>query len=168
MNQKGLKKYFIVLIALAMAAAGYFIFIKNKVSVQAPPATIQYFVNSNGKYSFEFPNVWKATINQYNNSDSLFGSNANSASGLGGVEVFQNEKSIEDFQGGISAQYSGKMGIVIDGVTGIRAHYDAYPQSGEQAVLLKNGIIYNIYINSTKSEDLKYFDQIVSSFKFIR
>jgi hypothetical protein len=126
------------------------------------------FTNPNGKYSFEYPSAWTAAINQYNNKNSLFGPGADGGSGLGGVEIFTNFSSIDKFLEGVAAQYTDKTNITVDGVSGIKTHYKGVPViGGEQIVLLKNGNIYNIYINSESDQDLKLFEQIVSTFKFI-
>ncbi len=126
------------------------------------------FTNPSGGYGFDYPPVWKAAINRYNNSNSLFGPDANSASGLGGVEVFPGQTSIDKFLGGVAAQYDSKINIAVDGVTAVRVHYKSSAISGTEVVLLKDGKIFNIYINSEKSEDISLFDQLVSTFKFVR
>ncbi len=124
------------------------------------------FTNPNGSYSFDYPAAWKVAINQYNNSNSLFGPSADSASGLGGVEVFPNQASISSFLGGVAAQYDSKINIAVDGIPAVRTHYKGSSISGTEVVLLKDGKIYNIYVNSEKSEDISLFDQLVSTFKF--
>lgn len=121
---------------------------------------------SNDKYSFEYPSAWNAAVNKYNNKNTLFGPNADSGSGLGGVEIFSNFSSIDNFLNGIAAQVTNKTGITVDGVSGTRANYKG-ASAGEQVVLLKDGTIYNIYINSEKEQDINYFNQILSTFKFI-
>ncbi len=126
------------------------------------------FTNSKGGYGFDYPPVWKVAINQYNNSNSLFGPNADSASGLGGVEVFPNQKSIDSFLAGVAAQYDNKITIAVDGVPGVRVHYKGTPVSGTAFVVLKDGNIFNIYINSEKGENVSLLDQLVSTFKFVR
>lgn len=125
------------------------------------------FVNPNGKYSFEYPSAWKAAINQYNNKNSLFGPGANSATGLGGVEIFPNQSSIDNFLQSTEAQYTNKTSITVDGVSGIRAYYKGVPSSGESVFLLKDGNLYNIYIGSDDEQEINLFNQLVSTFKFI-
>jgi hypothetical protein len=129
--------------------------------------SIKYsFTNPSGKYSFEYPSEWQVAINQYNNNNSLFGPGANSGSGTGGVEVFGSQTSIDIFLNGVDATYTNKKDITIDGISGIYTNYQGFPLSGVQAVLLKNGKIYNIYLNSEKSEDIGLLNQILSTFKF--
>lgn len=124
------------------------------------------FTNSNGKYGFDYPSVWKAAVNQHNSNNSLFGPNANSDYGLGGVEVFPNQTSIDSFLGGVDAQYTNKTNVTVDGVLGIRARHKSLAAIGEAVVLLKGGKIYNIFVNSEKADDINLFNQIVLSFKF--
>ncbi|MCX6702573.1 MAG: hypothetical protein NTW60_01750 [Candidatus Wolfebacteria bacterium] len=160
----------IILIVIALAAiASYFIFGKNQANSPSVPVQSQIlFVNQDWKYSFEYPPVWKAAINEYNKNNSLFGPDASSTEGLGGVEIFPDQKSIDTFLSGVAAQYSEKTNITINGVAGIRMRYQSFPISGEQVSILKDGKIYNIYIGNDKSEDVDIFNQIVSSFKFIK
>jgi hypothetical protein len=134
-------------------------------STQTPAAGTS-FTNPNGQYSFVCPAAWKAAINQYNADNSLYGPDASGSSGLGGVEVFPNQTSIDAFLGGIGAQYTGTTNVTVDGVSGVRTQYAGSAVSGEQVVLLKGSILYNIYINSQKSEDVELFNQVVSTFKF--
>jgi membrane-bound inhibitor of C-type lysozyme len=123
------------------------------------------FANPDGKYGFQVPGIWNVAVNNYNKNNTLFGPEANGTSGLGGIEVFPNQKSIDSFFNGTSAKYTDKNKITVDGVPGVRARYQG-AQMGEQVVLLKNGTIYNIYIASIREDDLGYFNQIISSFKF--
>lgn len=130
--------------------------------------SIKYsFTNPNGEYNFEYPSIWKVAINEYNNNNSLFGPGANSSSGTGGVEVFNQQTSIDKFLSGVDAIIIEKKDITIDGISGVYTHYKGFPASGVQAVLSKNGKIYNIYLNSEKNEDIELFNQILSTFKFI-
>lgn len=164
-----MKTFIILIVIFLIAAAGYFIFVKNQANSPATPAQNQIlFVNQDGKYSFEYPSAWKTAVNQYNKNNSLFGPEASSSEGLGGVEIFPNQKSVDLFLSGVAAQYSNKTDIMMDGVQGIRIHYQSFPISGEQVTILKDNKIYNIYVGSDKSEDIDAFNQIISSFKFIK
>jgi hypothetical protein len=139
----------------------------SQTATPSPSATFQSsFANSGGGYSFEVPTGWNVAVNKYNNRNCLFGPNADSGSGLGGVEVFNGYSSIDVFLNGVSAQYSNKTNVTIDGISGIRNQYKGSASSGEQAVLLKDGAIYNIYVNSESQQDVSLFDQILSTFKF--
>ncbi|MGD0977258.1 MAG: hypothetical protein ABR875_03125 [Minisyncoccia bacterium] len=139
----------------------------SQTATPRPSATPQNsFANPDGGYSFEVPAGWNVAVNKYNNKNSLFSPNADSGSGLGGVEVFGGYSSIDAFLGGVSAQYTNKTSVTIDGISGIRTQYKGSASSGEQAVLIKNGTIYNIYVNSESQQDVSLFDQILSTFKF--
>jgi len=161
-----MKKYLIVLVlVLIIAGVGvvYWGLNKNKTEIVAP----NLFTNLEGQYSFETPTIWKASVNKYNSKNSLFGPDADSGSGLGGVEVFAGFSSIDNFLGSSEAQVTQKTEITLAGVTGVRAHYQSAPtRSGEQVVLFKDGNIYNIYLNSVGEQDFQIFEQIVASFKF--
>lgn len=125
------------------------------------------FTNAVGGYSFEHPSFWEAAVNEYNGKNSLFGPDATSTSGLGGVEIFPNQKSITDFLGDVSAAYSDETAVTIDGVSGAKVEYRGSAQNGTQVVLFKDGTIYNLYIGSVQTDDVGYFLNLVSSFKFI-
>jgi len=168
----------LVLIAALLIGGGVYVYEKNK-QVNQPENVSQttqttsttasqgnLFTNQSGRYSFEYPSEWNVAVNQYNNKNSLFGPNANSSSGLGGVEIFSNQPSIDKYLGSVEAQYTNKTNITIDGISGIRTHYKGLPGGGEAVVLLKNSDVYNIFVNSEKDQDIKLFEQIVSTFKF--
>lgn len=188
MNQKNVTLILIIIIIVLTGTTMYFALTKNTVLPVAVPVAVQQqnasqatnqpvgnpttesislFSNLDGGYTFEYPAIWKAAINKYNKNNSLFGPNANSGSGLGGVEISENQTSIDNFLESIDAQYSNKIKITADGVSGIRTHYEGFPNKGEQAVFFKNNRIYSIYMNSEKTEDRKLFDQLISTFKFI-
>ncbi|MDE2019272.1 MAG: hypothetical protein KGJ13_02905 [Patescibacteria group bacterium] len=134
----------------------------------APSNLPPFFVNLNGKYGFTLPDDWNVSVNQYNGLNTLFGPGASDAVGLGGVEIFPNQKSIDAFLGGTSASYSDKTNVTVDGISGVKVRYrGSAAQNGESVVLLKDGTIYNIYIGSIQNGDLQNFSQIVSSFKFL-
>jgi len=157
----------IIIVVLAAVGGISWYIISNKQASSPPTTSKNLFTNPNGKYSFECPSVWQVAINQYNTNNSLFGPGATSASGTGGVEIFNQQTSIDNFLNGIAANFIDKKDITIDGVSGTYTRYKGTPISGVQAVLLKNGKIYNIYINSEKREDIELFDQIISTFKFL-
>jgi hypothetical protein len=126
------------------------------------------FTNPDGKYTFVCPTPWNAVINQDNAKDSLFGPDATGGAGLGGVEVFPDQKSIDSFLGGSSAQVTSKTNVTVDGVSGVRTQYKGAAGGGTSVVLLKEDTIYNIYVNSEKSGDIDLFNQIVATFKFVQ
>lgn len=140
-----------------------------QVPVSTPtPTPENIFENSTGGYSFKVPEGWTAVVLDGRTQNSLFGPNASTSSGLGGVEIVENQDSLEAFlQSGVDAQFSNETNIVVDGVSGIRHHYAGFPASGEAVVLFSNGKIYNMYINSEDQADINKFDQIISIFKFI-
>lgn len=163
--------FFCILLFAALAYGAYYGWTKFAGQGQATPApsqNIQSFINQDGGYSFQYPNAWKAAVNQYNNSNSLFGPDADSSSGLGGVEVFENQTSVDAFLDGVEAQYLAKSNIAIDKAAGIKAQYRGTAANGMQVVLLWQGKIYNIYLNSQKTQDINLFDQLISSFKFLK
>lgn len=129
-----------------------------------PPTDI--FANADGGYSFSVPDKWKVGVNVHNNKNSLFGPDGNTTTGLGGVEVFNQWTSLNAFLEAGDVQYTSKMSVTVDGTSGVRAKYIGTSGKGEQVVFVKDGKIYNIYVNSENDADIQAFDQIVLSFKF--
>ncbi len=129
-------------------------------------------VNSTGGYSFNYPAEWKAAVNQYNNSNSLFGPSANSDSGLGGTEVNNYSGTLESYityqEQNTEIKYLSTQNVTINGVKGLKTEYKGFPVSGF-SVLLKNGNqIVNIYINDKTSNNVALFNKLVESFVFTR
>jgi Tfp pilus assembly major pilin PilA len=132
---------------------------------QADDSSDNTFVNTDGGYSFSVSGNWKAAVNAYNNKNSLFGPSADGRTGLGGVEV-SRAASIDAYLAGPAMELTSKTAVTVDGISGIRATYVGTGGKGEQVVLLKDGTIYNIYINSQNDADIRAFAQLVSSFTF--
>ena len=105
--------------------------------------------------------------NEYNDLNTLFGPGASSTSGLGGIEVFPGQRSLDTFLGSVSASYSNRADVTIDGVPGVTVFYRG-AQNGEAVVLFKDGTIYNLYIGSVQNDDLQNFSTLIASFKFLR
>jgi hypothetical protein len=123
------------------------------------------FINPNGKYKFEYPSAWKVVVNKYDNNNSLFGPNADNGSGLGGIEIVDNQVSIDKFLENIAADYTSKSTVNINGIQGVRVNHKSVAANGQSVILLQNNRIYNIYINSEIKEDIDLFEQIFSTFK---
>ncbi len=133
------------------------------------------FTNIAGGYSFECFPEWKFAIAKTNDpkTDSLFGPNATETAGTGGVEVRDNYESIDDYLNSLpDITFTKKKKITINGVVGLRTHYEGFPQKGEAVILFNNDEIFNIYIGTNKENelsmgDINFFNRIVNSFKFI-
>ncbi len=128
------------------------------------------FVNPDGGYGFLYSPTWNAAINVYNNNFTLFGQGVTGQSGMGGVEVREDYKSIKAYldsmEDEVGVKYVTLKNVNIDGVTGIRAEYTGYPVKGHVVVLLKNNKIYNIYLNSNEAEEVALFDKLTETFVF--
>jgi hypothetical protein len=128
-------------------------------------ANWKIFTNTTGGYNFKYPNAWNAAINQANTTNSLFGPNASPSSGLGGIELYKSQTSVAAFQKNLSATYTFKNTVQIDGT-----QENLYDVSGlfnaESVMFIKNGTLYNIYINYKSADDLSLFNQLLSTFQF--
>lgn len=126
------------------------------------------FSNSTGGYSFKYSPTWSAAVNQYNNKNSLFGVGATSQSGKGGVEVNSYTGTLEAYlnymEQNAEVKYLARENLTINGVAGIRTNYEGFPVSGYSVLLKKGEQIFNIYINSKETNDIKLFDKLVASF----
>jgi len=150
--------------------------VNNNQNVEQPVAQVdEYqgwssFSNPTGGYSFKYAPTWSAAVNQYNNKNSLFGVGATSQSGKGGVEVNSYTGTIDAYlnymEQNAEVKYLARENVTINGVAGIRTNRKGFPVSG-YSVLLKNGDqVFNIYINSKETNDVKLFDKLVASFAF--
>ena len=133
---------------------------------QPEPAKVETnnYTSIVGKYSFTYPLEWKVQPTKNSTTNVLIGPEATVSSGLGGIEVFPNQISIEKFlqDSGRSEETSP---ITIDGITGIQSSYKDVI-NGRHVVFFKDSKIYNIYINSEASVDIEKFNSIIASFKF--
>lgn len=128
------------------------------------------FSNSTGGYSFKYSSTWSAAVNQYNNKNSLFGVGATSQSGKGGVEVSNYTGTLEAYlnymEQNAEVKYLARENVTINGVAGIRTNHEGFPVSGYSVLLKKGDQVFNIYINSKETNDVKLFDKLVASFAF--
>jgi hypothetical protein len=135
------------------------------VATATDTANWKTFTNTNGGYNFKYPTAWNAAINQVTTTNSLFGPAASPSSGLGGVELYKNQTSVADFQKNLSATYTLKNTVQINGT-----QENLYNVSGlfnaESVMFVKNNTLYNIYINPKSADDLNLFNQLLSTFQF--
>lgn len=174
-----MKKLLLILPVLALLAAGCSFKTQNPPSDNPDNQTNEQsgtldatdensYVSSRGGYRFVYPEEWRVATNANDKTgmSALFGSTSASGAVMGGVDVTPTDlTSIEKFQESIAAEYSNKREVTVNGVPGLRSHHKGAAE-GESVMILRNGKIYSIYINSTKPEDVEKFDQIVSSFRF--
>ena len=129
------------------------------------------FTNADGKYSFDIPASWNAVVNQYNSKNSLFGVNATSSSGLGGVEISNfagtlNEL-LDSMEQEIDVKFLTRENITINGVSGIKTQHKSSSANGYSVLLKSGNQVFNIYINSKDKNDLELFNKLVASFKLL-
>lgn len=129
------------------------------------------FSNSNGGYSFKYSPTWNAIANQYNNKNSLFGVNASSKSGLGGVEVNAYTGTLEAYlnnmEQNVDVKYLNRTPITINGITGIHAEHTSSSSNGVSVYLMKGNQVFNISVNSKDTAELALFDKLVASFTLL-
>jgi hypothetical protein len=137
---------------------------------QLTPAStnLKTFTNPTGGYSFAYPSQWNAAIAP-TPTGSLFGPGATGTSGIGGVDVFPNVSSIDTFMNGVAATYLNKRSITVAGITGILADVQGTNTFfGTAAMIIRNGTLYNIYVNHSSATDLALFQTLLSSFRFTK
>ena len=150
--------------------------VDNNQNIEQPIAQVdEYqgwssFSNPTGGYSFKYSPTWSAAINQYNNKNSLFGVGATSQSGKGGVEVSSYTGTLEAYlnymEQNAEVKYLARENVTINGVSGIRTNHEGFPVSGYSVLLKKGDQVFNIFINSKETNDIKLFDKLVASFAF--
>ncbi len=131
-----------------------------------PTANWKTFNHSTGNYQFKYPPEWSAVIDQNATADTLFGPNASSKSGLGGIEVREIETDPKDFNTLTESRIISQTKANVNGITGYKTSYSNVLNGTNFVFKNTDGLIYNIYINSSNVDDLKIFDQILSTFKF--
>jgi len=128
------------------------------------------YKNETLDYYFEYDESWKALTNKILNTDCLFGPNATTDSGLGGVEVREHPGGASGYisyvEKNADVVYTSREDVVVNGMNGVRAKYEGFQVSGQAVVLEKGGKIFYIYINSDNSADIEKFDEIAASFRF--
>jgi hypothetical protein len=181
----------ILIIILAMfAVVGYFAYKYQTLSKQTTTLTQlktspsptdngvsnwKTYANSSGGYSFQYPDDWNAATNSVFPTNSLFGPNATSTSGTGGVEVNTSTKSVDGYIDELlnstigSDNVTSRESVVINGLQGVKisAHGQG-PWDSREFFTKKGSSIYNIYINlfpGWKDSDVTNFDQILTTFK---
>lgn len=102
---------------------------------------------------------------------SLFGIGVTAQSGGqvgGGVDVQSNATSIDEFMNGGQATYSNKRPVIIDEISGIMAEYAngvGTPVRGTTAMVIKNGTLYNIFMEGAVKADLDLYKTLLTTFK---
>ena len=130
-------------------------------------ANWKIFIHPIYKYQFKYPSQWSAMISQNAKANTIFGLNATSQSGVGGVEVREISTDPQDFHTLTQSKVSESVPVTINGISGYKMKYSNVLNGTDFVFRNSDGLIYNIYINSENPEDLIIFDQILSTFKFI-
>ncbi|OGF31439.1 hypothetical protein A2533_03330 [Candidatus Falkowbacteria bacterium RIFOXYD2_FULL_35_9] len=142
------------------------------VDVDISSGEMKLFTNTEGHYSFKYPSDWNAFV--WNNGparNSLFGPNATSEQGLGGINVNDNSPSrtidqmLDLREQNAEVKYNNRVQTTIGNKTAITAGYVGYPVSGYTVFISGNGVVYEFYLNSLSESDKAIFDQIVASFE---
>lgn len=141
-----------------------------------PTADWETYINENAKYSYKYPPNWNAATvksGKVLTAGSLFGPNATENSGLGGVEMKPDTRTVDQYIDGLIQ--NGVIGsilqekLTINGIDGIKVKHSGggAPLNGYSLYFKKDIYIYTIYINSWDNSDVVNFDQILSTFKFV-
>lgn len=138
-----------------------------QTSTPDPTANWKIFIHPTYKFQFKYPSQWSAVISQNAKANTLFGLNATSQSGVGGVEVREISTDPQDFHTLTQSKVSESVPVTINGISGYKMKYSNVVNGTDFVFRNSDGLIYNIYINSENPEDLIIFDQILSTFKFI-
>ena len=128
------------------------------------------FTNIAGKYAFNYPTTWNAAVNKNNEKDSLFGLNANTGTGLGGVELRNFTGSVSEYvkylEENAAINYTSKKNTTINGQTAIEVDYTGVANQLGHGIYFKNGNqAINIFINTQDKKDIELFNKLLSTFK---
>lgn len=123
-------------------------------------------------YGFQYSSDWNAAVSQYDSENALFGPQANSGSGLGGVEVtvFAGDLNawLQHLESNTEIRFLSNSFTTIAGADAMKATIKAENRYSSSVYIKKNGKIYSIYINSNNTADLEKYNQIINSFYFIQ
>jgi hypothetical protein len=123
-------------------------------------------INNDGGYSFILPSPWKAKISSYSNTTTVFGESFLNDLGIGQIDVSSHDASLTDaLSHQTKGQYSAPTPIIVDGISGVTENFLSVVQ-GKVVIVYKDGKTYGISILSNNPDDLKRFQEILSSFKF--
>lgn len=132
-----------------------------------PTANWKTYTHPTYKYQFKYPSDWSAVVSQSASANTLFGLNADSKSGIGGIEVREIPTEPQNFNSLTESKIIKQTPVTINGISGYKTKYSNVVSGTNFVFRHKDGLIYNIYINSEGQNDLEIFDQILSTFKFI-
>jgi len=170
-----------ILVTLIIIGIGYFIY-KNQVNTAILPSPVPFakpistpdptadwkiFTHPTYKYQFKYPPSWSAIVNQNASANTLFGLNATSQSGIGGVEIREIPTEPQNFHNLTQSKVINSTQLTINGISGYKMKYSNIVSGTDFVFKNNDGLIYNIYINSDDSNDLAIFNQILSTFKFL-
>lgn len=148
-----------------------------------PPSTANWKVYSNAGYEFKYPQNWSAFTNKFNAKSAIFGPNASNVSGTGGVEIIGQLKTgqtlksfVKEFNAGIEQGSVSETEALINNQKVIVSILPkaGMNQSETKSVAFQNfNDVVDVFImygteSNDRSETLKIFDQILSTFKFTK
>lgn len=136
------------------------------IATTDPTASWKTFTHPTNKYQFKYPSEWTTAINEKAKAGVLFGPNASSSSGIGGVEVREINIEPQDFYKLTESKVIESTPYSINGINGYKYTYSNIMVSHGFVFKNTDGLIYNIYINTDDKQNLEIFDQILSTFKF--
>lgn len=140
---------------------------RQQSSEQAGPLK---FWNIAGGYTFVYDAaVWAAIIDSEWPTDTFFGP-AELEQPIGAINVLPGYESLQQGIDGAKARegivLSNERKVKIGGHNGLRYDFKESWWEGEEAYFYRDGTIYQIGISSKEVEDLKLFDELLTSFTF--
>jgi len=151
-----------------------------------PAGDWKTYVNEKSGYEFKYPNNWFAETNRYNNGNTLFGPNATSGSGIGGVELMGKLKTgqslkdfVREFNRGVESGATSETESKINSqevVISILPHSGIPKMETESVAFENNNQVFNVYLGyhadtemyTADKANLAIFNQMLSTFKFTK
>lgn len=132
-----------------------------------PTANWKIFIHPTENYQFKYPSEWDVAINENAKSGVLFGPKATSKAGVGGIELREINTDPKDFNNLSESKIEEQKPLKIGNIDGYLTSYTNVVEGTNFVFKSDNGLVYNIYINSTDPEILSNFNQLLQTFKFI-
>ena len=141
----------------------------NNEPIVDPLVNLKTFTNKAGGYNFKYDPSWNAAISKYNNKETLFGPNANTSSGLGGVEVRDFNGSLNEYikylEKNVEIKFTSKQNITVNGLSAMQVDYTGVATQVGHGVYIQNGNqIINVYINNQDKKNIELFNKLLSTF----
>lgn len=168
----------VILVALVLVGGGYYLAQRENDSVISEDSD-RVYTNAVYNYEFNYPESWEAVTSKFDSGEALFGENATSESGNGGVELMGELKSgqtlstfVKEFNAGVESGSLSETPATTNGQPTIISIMSGPGNREVKSVAFLNGIkVFNVYIGYSPEQKADFtakFDKLAGTFKFTK